>query len=81
MKKMTYEEWCEAKDKARLRREDNFLAREERREAAAAKHIGELQKADGSIHYYISHPGCRRHFESDSHTECVAYLVRNGYIR
>lgn len=79
--KKTFEQLLESKNTARLRREDKFLAREERREAAAAEHIGELQKADGSIRYYISHPGCKRHFESDSHTECVAYLVRNGYIR
>ena len=71
----------ESKNTARLRREDKMLGKQEKQEAKAAKHIGELQKANGSTHYYVSHPACTRHFESENFYDCVEYLVRNKYVR
>lgn len=78
--KMTFEQLMESKNEARTRRENKIADRWAKLEAKAARHIGELNKADGSIAYYISLPGVR-YFESDSFIACAERLVKLGLVR
>ena len=80
MRNKTFEELLEAKNEARIRRENALAERWAKQEVKAARHIGELNKADGSIAYYISLPGTK-YFESPSFVACVERLVKLGLVR
>lgn len=56
--------------------QDRHLARLERLERKAAPMVGELSSGK----FYVFPVG-GRYFESESHTDCVDYLIRNKYVR
>lgn len=73
--KMTYDQLIESKHDRRLRSDDRLLARTEKLEAKAQRHIGEL----ASGRFYISLPGVA-YRESDSQQALIDFLIRNKYV-
>jgi len=82
-----FEKNLDARLSRRLKAEDRYLSRLERREAAAERLVGELCR-DGVVVWYIHQltakglptgrvvefPGLR------GHGEAIAYLLRNNYV-
>ena len=66
----------EAKQSRRMHAEDRFLARLERREAAAEQMIGELCREGRDVFYVFPVGGTYR---EGSRAELVAYLLRNNH--
>lgn len=79
--KMTFDEWLDARDNARQKREAKALDKQERLENKAEALVGEL--ADGT--FYINLTDRRgiptgKIKKSTSQFELVQYLIRNGYV-
>ncbi|MFG1270805.1 hypothetical protein V5F40_22905 [Xanthobacter sp. DSM 14520] len=76
-----------ARDLRRLKSEDRFLARVEKREAAAERLVGELCR-DGRIVHYISCLSARgvptgrtREFPGPAgFGQAISFLIRNNYV-
>jgi hypothetical protein len=64
----------DAREARRLKAEDRYLARLEKREEEAARQIGELNSGK----YYV-YPVGGKYKESENFYELVAYLIRNNY--
>ena len=67
----------DARQSRRMAAQDRYLARLERREAAAEKLIGELVR-DGMTVYYVWPQGGK--YREGEHTALIAFLIRNRYV-
>ncbi len=76
MKRMSFEERLEAKNEARLRREDKQLARLDRQMEAANRLIGELSRGGRTV-YYVSPVGGK--YREGSRVGLIQFLIRNKY--
>lgn len=73
-----FERNLEAKQTRRMKAQDRFLSREEKREASAEKMIGELCRKGETVYYVFPVGG--KYKESSSFFELVDYLKRNRYV-
>jgi len=74
---MNIERQLDANQSRRMKAEDRYLGRLERREAEAEKMIGELCRDGHTVHYV--HPVGGRYREG-SHSELINFLIRNNYV-
>jgi hypothetical protein len=72
-----FERQLEAKHRRRIRREDAYVAREEKREAMAERHIGTLIR-EGRTVYYVWPPGGL--YKEGGFFDLVKHLVRIGIV-
>ncbi len=71
----------EARDARRIHAEDRFLARQEKREAAAEHLVGELNSGRCYINVLDRKgrmTGQQKYF--DHHYQAISYLPRNNYV-
>jgi hypothetical protein len=78
-----YERHMQARDNRRKATEDRFLARLEKRTAAAEPLIGELC-VEGKAVYYINTLTCdglpTGQIKKGAYSDLVDYLMRNNYV-
>lgn len=79
-----FERELESRNNRRLAREDRFLTRAERRDAAAEALVGELCR-DGCAVFYLNLIDRKGRFtgktrEAVSQFELVQYALRNNYV-
>lgn len=70
------EKHLNAREARRLKAEDRFLERMERREMEAEKMIGVLCR-NGEEVYYVNPPGGK--YREGTHHELISFLIRNNY--
>lgn len=68
--------WLDKRQNRRLAAEDRYLAKIERREAAAETMIGELVR-DGQTVYYVWPQGGK--YREGERADLIAFLIRNNY--
>ena len=73
---MNIERQLDANQSRRMKAEDRYLGRLERREGEAAKMIGELCH-EGRAVYYVYPVGGR--YREGSQSELISFLLRNNY--
>lgn len=73
---ITDDQYLDAKFARRMKAEDRYLERLEKREEAAEQRIGELCR-NGKTVYYVWPVGGR--YREGSWNDLVAFLIRNNY--
>lgn len=69
----------DARHSRRLKAEDRYLGRLERKEAEAAKMVGQLNR-DGKTVYYIYPTSTNVYRESTQEYDLIQFLIRNKYV-